>query len=295
MDTEVSTEGSACTLHGSLLLPEEGAPVAVALIHPGSGPTDRDGNSRLGLQTDAYRQLAAALSRCKVATLRIDKRAIGKSVINDSDIAALTIYDYVADTLTWLRYLRQRLDCPVFIIGHSEGGLIALLAAQRLMGELGGLVLLSVSSRRFADLVLGQLEGKFTRQDIEASGEALAALAGGANVADVPEMLEPIFHPSVQAYIRSRLSIDPLAVAQDVDVPFAVVGGSADIQVEASDSKRFVDASAANRFIEIKGMTHTLKQVVSAASDQSAEYTDRTLPLSPELVQHITGFIFAQS
>ena len=119
----------------------------------------------------------------------------------------------------------------------------------------------------------------------------MAALTAGDEVAVIPPSLLPVFHQNVQAYLRSRLLIDPKLIAQNVEVPFTVIGGSADLQVEASDSMRLVGASSERPFIQIEGMTHTLKQVVSAASDQSAEYTDPTLPLAPPLVEHIVEFI----
>ncbi|PIE57908.1 MAG: hypothetical protein CSA33_05435 [Desulfobulbus propionicus] len=65
-------------MEGSLLVPEEGAGIPVALIIAGSGPTDRDGNNP-GMKNNSLKLLANELLKNGIASLRYDKRAIGKS------------------------------------------------------------------------------------------------------------------------------------------------------------------------------------------------------------------------
>ncbi|HYC97794.1 hypothetical protein [Brevundimonas sp.] len=71
--TPVTLPSQPAPLHGTLLSPGT-PPRAVAVILPGSGPTDRDGNSPSGVNAGSYRLLAEGLAEHGVATLRIDKR-----------------------------------------------------------------------------------------------------------------------------------------------------------------------------------------------------------------------------
>jgi uncharacterized protein len=110
------------TLHGTLLAPQGGPAVPVVLIHPGSGPTDRDGNSPLlAGKNNSLRLLAEGLAARGIATLRIDKRGIAESAAALGTEADLRLETLVADAAAWLELLRRdpRFD-RVIVLGHSE-------------------------------------------------------------------------------------------------------------------------------------------------------------------------------
>ncbi len=91
---EVMIPGPKGPLAGTLLTAGKDAPVVVVI--PGSGPTDRDGNSPLGITAAPYRLLAEALAARGVSTLRIDKRGLfgSKAAADPNDV---TIAAYAAD------------------------------------------------------------------------------------------------------------------------------------------------------------------------------------------------------
>lgn len=124
-DEDVTRDG----LHGSLIVPDRGARSATVLILAGSGPVDRDGNLP-GLRNDSLKLLARGLAERGIASLRIDKRSIGQSRAAAMREEDLRIQTYVDDAIGWLAFLGARQDAsPLFILGHSEGALIATLAA----------------------------------------------------------------------------------------------------------------------------------------------------------------------
>src|SRR6266700_419962 len=84
-ETRLSIEGPSGALQGTLAAPEGGPKTPVAIIIPGSGPTDRDGNSRLGITAGTYRLLAEALAAKGVSTIRIDKRGMFGSSVAAAD------------------------------------------------------------------------------------------------------------------------------------------------------------------------------------------------------------------
>ena len=105
----------------------EGTPAI--LIVPGSGPTDRDGNSPLGIAAQSYKLLADALAQRGIASVRIDKRGMFGSAEAVPDPNDVTVNDYVADIESWAEAISARSggQC-VWLLGHSEGGLMSMAA-----------------------------------------------------------------------------------------------------------------------------------------------------------------------
>ena len=122
METFIDAPGPHGLLKGTMLGPaSKHAPVV--LIIPGSGPTDRDGNSPLGINASTYRLLAEGLAARNITTVRIDKRGLFASAAAAADPDAVTIADYVTDIDAWVNVIRQHTGAPgVWLLGHSEGG-----------------------------------------------------------------------------------------------------------------------------------------------------------------------------
>ncbi|MCA9694481.1 MAG: alpha/beta fold hydrolase, partial [Myxococcales bacterium] len=119
-------------LAGTMLIPEGCAPFPVVVIHAGSGPTDRNGNSPLlAGQNDSLKQLAEALQARGIATVRYDKRGVGESVgALQRDVTALRFEDYARDLELWIDAVGGDATFgEVTALGHSEGALIATVAA----------------------------------------------------------------------------------------------------------------------------------------------------------------------
>src|SRR5437868_4265708 len=146
--------------HGDLAgtFVDAGKNAPVVLIIPGSGPTDRDGNNPIGIKAAPYRLLAEALAERGVSTLRADKRGLFGSKAAIPDANAVTLADYAADAHEWADALRNRTGVPcVWLLGHSEGGLIALTAAQQPKG-ICGLILVEAPGRKLGAILREQLK-----------------------------------------------------------------------------------------------------------------------------------------
>ena len=119
-------------LHGSLLLPQQATPPPVVLIIAGSGPTDRDGNNPASGRVDNLKRLALLLANEHIASVRYDKRGVAASQPAAPDERDLSVERYVADVVAWSHKLKAdpRFG-PLILIGHSEGALIASLAAEQ--------------------------------------------------------------------------------------------------------------------------------------------------------------------
>ena len=217
-----------------------------ALILSGSGPTDRNGNQPT-THTDNLKLLAHALFAVGVATLRVDKRGIGASGPAAPAEADLRLDTYVADAKAWLAFLRaQDRIGRVFVVGHSEGALIASLAAQ---GEdLAGLVLIAG---------IGSPLGAVTAPPAHRDGGAeplrqrafdiIAALERGQTTRDVPAELAALLRPSVQPFLISSLTRDPVAALAASTAPALVVQGTTDLQVSVEDARLLAGKSRRDR------------------------------------------------
>ncbi|MHA7887840.1 alpha/beta hydrolase [Roseicyclus sp.] len=288
------------TLHGTLERPE-GPARAAALILPGSGPTDRNGNSHLGLASDAYRLLAEGLAAQGIAALRIDKRGIGAS---EGDPNAVSLAAYREDTAAWVALLRAGTGTPcVWLIGHSEGAILAADAAA--LPDICGLVLLAGPGRPLGALMRDQIAAQpALRPYLPAFDTALAQLieTGTAETAALPPGLAAIFGPATRAYLRELVTTDPAAQLAATDLPVLMIHGDADLQVPPSEAAPLATARPDAMRVTLSGMTHMLKRAIpldEAASLEAyvnaslATYADPALPLHDGLIPAVAPFLAA--
>jgi pimeloyl-ACP methyl ester carboxylesterase len=278
------------TLYGTLDLPAGGGPWPVVLLHPGSGPTDRDGNSIL-TRNDSLKMLGRALAARGVAVLRIDKRGVGtsrKALAKEEDVRLDT---YAADVTAWLARLRaDGRFTKVGYVGHSEGSLIGLLAAKGAKPD--AFVSLCGPGRRLTEVLREQLKKNLPKDLYERSDTIIAELEAGRTVKEVPAALTALFRPSVQPFLISAFRLDPEKLAAAYPGPLLVVGGTADIQVPVGDGRRLAAAKPGARLVVLDGMSHVLKAVRGTARlDQVAAYSDPSVPLHPKLADEVAGFL----
>lgn len=288
--TPVTLPSEPAPLHGTLLTPE-GQTRAAALIIAGSGPTDRDGNSPLGVSASSYRLLAEGLATHGVATVRTDKRGVGASAFAGGREEDLRFTDYADDARAWAAETARLTGRPcAWLIGHSEGALVALVAAGEGDDAICGLVLLSGAGRPIGAVLREQLAGV----PEPFHGQALAILAeleAGRPVAEVPPQLAALFRPSVQPYMISWLPLDPAELVAAYPGPVMVGHGTTDIQVSVAEAETLA-AAAPDATLQVwEGVNHLLKIAPADRAANAATYRDPDLPLAPGVVEDIAGFI----
>lgn len=293
---EMAVRGPDGPLAGTLLLAEP-ADAPLVLILPGSGPTDRDGNNPAGLTAASYRLLAEALAERGISSARSDKRGVGMSKDASANPNQVTTDDYAADAAQWVKAIRDRTgrDC-VWLAGHSEGGLIALTAANR--PGICGLVLIAAPGRPLDVVMREQLEANPANAPLlDDAKRAIDALKAGGHV-DVsgmhPALAQGLFNPATQDYLIDLFARDPATLIAATDKPVLIALGLADIQVARADADALAAAQPKAKLLLIDGMTHTLKQVAGEGRAANlATYTDPALPIDASLVDGIAGFIRA--
>lgn len=290
--TEVTLASTPAPLHGTLLAPE-GTARAVAVILPGSGPTDRDGNSAVTrIAGSTYRLLAEGLVERGVATIRIDKRGIGASAPAGLSEAELRFNDYATDARAWAAEAAARAGQPcAWLIGHSEGALVVLAAVRVPDDKVCGLVLISGAGRPAAVAIADQLAGVPEPMKTQALA-ALDDLAAGRETANIPG-LESLFRPSVQPYLISWFALDPAALAAAYDGPVLIMQGTTDLQITMTDAEALAAARPDAALVRLEGVNHVLKVAPIDRAANLATYFDANLPLAPGVTEAVADFILA--
>jgi pimeloyl-ACP methyl ester carboxylesterase len=284
---DVTTAGLA----GSFVRPDGSGPAKAVLMIAGSGPTDRNGNSRLGVDANYLEMLAGHLAGANIASLRYDKRGVGGSKALVTSEATLRFSDFVGDAATWRNWLHGQpgISC-IFLLGHSEGGLIATRVAEK--SEPAGLILVMSPGLTFGAVLNTQLStvpmSKTLRNEALST---LKTLESGKQVAKVDPKLDNIFRPSVQPYLLSILNIDPAQALARLTTPVLLISGGYDLQVNAADFEALRQARPDAQVIRIPKMNHVMKDVTGDRKANLAAYRNPDLPLSPELAAAVTKFI----
>jgi len=282
---------SAGGLAGSFVRPRHGPPRGPAvLILAGSGGTPRDGTYR------TYLQLAQGLAAAGIRSLRYDKRGVGGSRVLVTREDDVVLWHFVEDAVTAARDLAARPEVSsVIIAGHSEGALLATLAARKAMPT--AIVQLAGPGRRFDVILREQImaiplppgQEHYRKETLE----ILDKLVRGERVPNVPPELAVLFRPSVQPFLLSMLAVDPAAEFGRLKVPALVVQAASDIQVRMADFEALTKARPDARTVVLPATNHVFKRAPIDLSDRAAQIKsyDAQAQLVPELVPAIVDFV----
>ncbi|VWC91965.1 hydrolase [Burkholderia lata] len=298
LQTEIEAPGPAGPLRGTLLSPDAGD-TPVVLIVPGSGATDRNGNAPSWLQASTYRLLAEGLLDEGIASVRIDKRGMYGSASAIPDANDVVIDDYAADVHSWVAAIRARTGVSsVWVLGHSEGGLVALLAARQL-ADIAGLILVATAGRPLGPVLRQQLQSNPANAPIlENAMSILDSLEAGGRVdaASIDPALMPLFSPQVQRFLMSELTVDPASLMASYTKPVLIVQGARDIQVTVQDAELLQRANPQAEMALIADANHVLKTVRTADLQANlAAYSTPELPLADGVVEAISAFVHAST
>jgi pimeloyl-ACP methyl ester carboxylesterase len=298
VETLIEAPGPTGPLKGTMLAPPVGHG-PVVLIVPGSGPIDRDGNSRGGISAAPYRLLAEGLVAQAVTTVRIDKRGVAGSVGATLDANAVTIADYVSDVRAWVAVIRQRAGAHcIWLLGHSEGGLIAMAAAKKLP-DICGLILVSTAGRPMGEVLRDQIKANPANAALLTQAlPAIDSLEAGklVDTTDMPPPLLRLFNPQVQGFLISVFSYDPIELLSAYGKPVLILQGQRDIQVHEADARLLKSADPQATLVLLPNVNHVLKSVTSDdIAVNIAAYSNASLPLGSGVLDAIADFLAAYS
>lgn len=300
-EESVSFTNAGYTFNGTLTLPENYTKdTPVVLMVTGSGQQNRDEEL---FEHKPFAVIADALARQGIASLRYDDRGWGDASVKFMNF---TTDDFRQDAAAALPLLRKRFN-KVGILGHSEGGTIAMMLAAEgktdFIVSLAGMAISGketlVMQNRQAMSVLG-LPKETVDTYCNSISKALDEIASGKkaseiNIDDMPEALKPITIKALQQadtpYMRHFLNIDVSKLLSKIKCPVLALNGTKDTQVDCT----------ANTIQLEKGLTnckHTIKKVDGVnhlfqhcTTGNVVEYQQIEETITPEVLQTITGWI----
>ncbi|MDB5196179.1 MAG: alpha/beta fold hydrolase [Flaviaesturariibacter sp.] len=258
----------------------------VALIIAGSGPTDRNGNNPMA-KNASLELLSDALSNAGIATLRYDKRGIVASAAAMKSESELRFDDYVQDAAGWVKLLKSdKRFSKVYVIGHSEGSLIGMLASKTAAG------FISIAGAGFpAQEILKKQLNTLPENLKTQSFSLIDSLSAGFTVSSAPLTLYSLFRPSVQPYMISWFKYNPRQLIKSLTAPVLLLQGTNDLQVTVEDARALKEAKPEAKLVLIENMNHVLRIVEGDRNANLKTYSNASLPLAPQLSESIIQFI----
>jgi len=298
---EVFIQSGEDVLRGTLSHVKEGRKSArtLAIILPGSGPTDRHGNGPgPTLHTNMYDQLAEILQAQGISTMQVDKRGVGESTLTGGE-GSMLFSDNVQDYQAWWALGQLAGYESLLLVGHSEGGQIALAwAAKNCPEGLKGLILLAPPGENAADILWQQISRQMA-PDSEYGQFAKTSLdslrAGYLLGRPSPPALLALFRPSIQPYLMDWFQDEPMENLARLSGkwPIYIFYGEKDIQVQPSAAMTAWGAKKEpnSHVYTCPYMTHTLKTDIRG--QRLATYSDPNLPLDGDLVRAMSSALVA--
>jgi pimeloyl-ACP methyl ester carboxylesterase len=311
-----TNKAAGITLAATLTIPPGKGPFPAVLLIVGSGPHDRD-ESLMGHKP--FLVLSDYLTRKGIVVLRADKRGVGKST---GDYAAATIADFVADAEAGVAYLKTRSEVDprkIGLIGHSEGGIIAPMAAVA-DPDVAFIVLMAGSGVPGDQIIVEQLRlieeaGGASKEkadkDAASEREVLALVEKEKDIATLDKQLREKFvaagmpeaqiRASIKAvttpWFRDFLAYDPATALRKVACPVLVLNGEKDLQVPPAQNLPAIRKAleeASNKHFEIDelpGLNHLFQTAKTGAPSEYAEIEET---ISPVALDKIASWILKQ-
>ena len=177
------------------------------------------------------------------------------------------------------------------MVGHSEGGLVAILAARRV--PVDRLVLLATAARKQGDLLKAQLERKqIPAEVLEPVLKAIDDIMAG-QIVDPPPRGLPIA-PSMQPSLASAFTEDPIDPLKLIDRPILIVGGGRDRQVARLDFVALSTAAPLAKTLWLPDMNHVLVDVADGDDDLAA-YNQPERALDTDMIDAVATFILGSN
>jgi len=295
IEDELSFIWKKDTLYGTLLskgkTEKKATKLPVVLLIPGSGPTDRDGNSQLLPGTnDSFKILADSLLNHGIATFRYDKMGVGKSQFSGTE-ADLRFEDNVEIATSAIETLKNLGYKNIYIAGHSQGSLIGMLTAQQ--NKVKGFISMEGSAINAYKLLQEQLEKNLPEPMRKSTLEKMDSIKNGYTVTKYNPMLASLLRESLQPYLRSYFSYTPTEEIAKLEIPILIIQGGQDLQTTAKEGEMLKDAAPNAEYQFFENMNHVLKMVDESEEQNKAAYTDPDFPLPKELALEIANWIKA--
>ncbi|MBF6485844.1 alpha/beta hydrolase [Nocardia otitidiscaviarum] len=308
---EVSYPSGEITVAGTLTRPEGTGPFPTVVLITGSGPQDRD-ETLLGHKP--FLLLADTLTRAGYAVLRTDDRGVGGT---GGNLEHATYQELTDDIIAGMNYLRGRDDIDdrrIGLLGHSEGGYLAPLAAARPDSGVAFTILLAgpavpgsevlLEQNRLIMAAQGATPEEISEQIGFVSGLVAIVRTGDLEAArryvlehneSLPEderSPEEAAAQMASPYMAALLNYDPAPALSALRVPTLAVYGGKDLQVPPAQSEgpmRNLLADNPDATVHtFDGLNHLLQPADKGTPD---EYAAIETTMDPAVLDYLSKWL----
>ena len=285
-DREITFQADGIAAHGTLHVPAHrpGDRLAAALLLPGSGPTDRNGDQLPGFRPNSLALMADALGRDGVMTFRFDKYGSGPTRTLPPAGSDYSAFIRQADAAyATLRAQPETDPFAMLVVGHSEGGMNAMLVDVSVRPRPAGLALVAPQARRVLDLIRTQVDAEIdaalppdqarVQKDLVAAWVADFRAGRPPTTDGMVPSLVPLFRTLAAqgVYLSSDDAIHPPDVARRVPAGTRVLVtcGTADANVPCDSLPPLLRALRGEHLVTLDGVDHLLHRAGSPVDDQA--------------------------
>ena len=290
---QIAMSNGEIQIPGELIVPESDEKMPLVIFVHGSGNVDRNGNQGQMIKANYIKLLADSLTKKGMAFYRYDKRTAVKE--NLSKLSTTKFEDFVADVKQVIEYFKNddRFS-GIHLIGHSQGSLVAMLAADQ---NVKSFMSLAGPGETIGETIVRQVSTQ--NQELGNAAKAyLKELKETDTIQQVSPFLMQLFAPKNQKFIKSWMAYNPSEEIKKLKKPILILQGSMDLQVTIEDANRLYSASSEatkdfgvrSRLTIIEDMNHVLKTVKNQIENQ-ASYFDADFPISARLIEELVQFI----
>ncbi|GGZ47985.1 alpha/beta hydrolase [Mesonia mobilis] len=273
-------------VEGTLLAPRQET-VPLAIIINGSGPIDRNGNEMM-TKNNSAKKLAEALAKKGIATFRYDKRTLKAQQLN-IDEKDMRFDDFIDDAKAVIKRFTELPNySSIYIIGHSQGSLVGMIAAQE---KADGFISIAGAGQTIDSLIVEQIGRQMPGLE-ESARTAFNELRANGKVKDYNQGLASLFKKSIQPFMFSWMKYDPQQEIKKLEMPVLIINGDNDLQVNTNEAKKLKDAKPDAELVIIENMNH-IYRIIDKNDDiaNQKSYNEPQRPISNEMVEQISNFI----
>jgi len=273
-------------VEGTLLAPRQET-VPLAIIINGSGPIDRNGNEMM-TKNNSAKKLAEALAKKGIATFRYDKRTLKAQQLN-IDEKDMRFDDFIDDAKAVIKRFSELPNySSLYIIGHSQGSLVGMIAAQE---KADGFISIAGAGQTIDSLIVEQIGRQMPGLE-ESARTAFNELRANGKVKDYNQGLASLFKKSIQPFMFSWMKYDPQQEIKKLEMPVLIINGDNDLQVNTNEAEKLKDAKPDAELVIIENMNH-IYRIIDKNDDiaNQKSYNEPQRPISNEMVEQISNFI----
>ncbi|WP_188465631.1 alpha/beta hydrolase family protein [Bizionia arctica] len=258
----------------------------VIYIH-GSGNVDRNGNQAgVNINGNYIKQLADSLNTRNIAFYRYDKRSATEENLKFM-MENLDFYGFVEDAnIAIANFKNDKRFNSITLIGHSQGSLVAMLAA---VNGVDKYVSLAGISEDMGDFIINSYQlyseemGTMAREQIEELKET-------GTIETVNPALAHLFSKPNQPFFITWMAYNPSEEIKKLEIPILIINGTKDLQVKVEEANKLHEAKPDSELVIIENMNHLLKKI-EKDEDNMKSYYSPDYPLSEKLIHTLDVFI----